>query len=355
MRSLRSIPLCVLAATVLCGVSAIAQQLAPAVRIVNPIDERQLVTLKGTVHPLANPMNDRGAAPDATLLDRMHLVLKRSDSQEAGLRALIADMHTPGSASYHKWLTPDAFGKQFGPSDQDIATVESWLTNHGFAVNKVNPGKQTIEFSGNVAQLRSAFHTQIHKYEVNGQMHYANASDPQIPAALSSVVGGFVSLNNFHPISYAKYLGKAQYDPKTDKAVPQWTVGSSSTGYNFVLAPADFAVQYDLNPLYNASINGSGQAIAIVNESNINVEMVNSFRSIFGLPVNPPQVIIDGNDPGLDGINNPGGPNGALTRGLSRRRVGWSHGAQCHHRPGHRWRYGAGERTLPGRRACRLQ
>jgi subtilase family serine protease len=308
MRLLHSSLFCVVSATLLCA-ATIAQQAAPVVRIVSPIDEKQLVTLKGTVHPLANRANDRGVAPDEMRLDRIHLVLRRSDSQETALRTLITQMHTPGTAAYHKWLTPDAFGKQFGPADEDITTVKTWLASHGFSVTKVNPGKQTLEFSGNVAQFRSAFHTQVHQYEVNGQTHYANAADPQIPAALSSVVGGFVSLNNFQAKSYAKYLGKAQYDPKTGKSAPEWTVGNSSEGYQYVLAPQDFAVQYDLNPLYTAGTNGTGQTIAIINESNINIAAVNNFRTLFGLPANPPQIIIDGNDPGVDGVNNPDGPN----------------------------------------------
>jgi uncharacterized membrane protein len=269
-----------------------------ASRIVGKIDESQLITLHGTMHPLANAKNDRGAAPASMPLDRMHLILNRSASQEAALRQLMSDMHTPGTASYHKWLTPDQFGKQFGPSDQDIATVETWLTNHGFNVIKVNPGKQTIEFSGNVAQLSSTFHTQIHKYEVDGETRYANAADPQIPAALAPVVGGFVSLNNFRPRSSVRVLGKASYNPKTDKAIPSWTYGTSS-GVDYVLAPGDFAVQYHMNPLYTAGTNGTGQSIAIIDYSNINVDLVNQFRSLFGLPVNPPQVIVDGNDPGI--------------------------------------------------------
>jgi subtilase family serine protease len=116
-------------------------------------------------------------------------------------------MHTPGTASYHKWLTPESFGKQFGPADEDVSAVETWLTGHGFSVTKVNPGKQTIEFAGNVGQFRNAFHAQIHKYVVNGETHYANTVDPQIPAALAPVVGGFVSLNNFRAKSYLKPLG----------------------------------------------------------------------------------------------------------------------------------------------------
>ena len=294
-----------------CCAGLTAQSYLPATRIVEPIDESRLVPLTGQTHPLANAANDRGAAPDAMPLERMHLVLKRSPSQEAALRQLISEMHSPGSASYHKWLTAEDFGMRFGPSDQDIATVTSWLQGHGFSVSKVNAGKQTIEFSGNVAQMRSAFHTQIHNYQVNGESHYAAAGNPSIPAALAPVVGGFVSLNNFRLKSYAHLLGKASYDPKTDKATPQWTVGNSTEGYSFVLAPQDFAVQYDLNPLYKAGVDGSGQTIAIVNESNIDIAKVNSFRTLFGLPYNPPQIIIDGNDPGVDGINNPDGANGA--------------------------------------------
>ena len=78
------------------------------------------------------------------------------------------------------------------------------------------------------------------------------------------------------------------------------------------MAPADLAVQYDLAPLYTAGTNGTGQSVAVVGDSNIDVAVVNGFRSIFGLPVNPPQVIIDGSDPGIGGVNNPS-PNGGST------------------------------------------
>jgi trimeric autotransporter adhesin len=307
MRALRFPCLSVLASVVIFVSSALGQNAAPAVRIVNPIDEKQLVTLGGTVHPLANAKNDRGAAPDSTPLERIHLRLKRSASQQAALDQLVNQLHTPGHPNYHKWLTPEQFGKQFAPSDQDIATVETWLTGHGFSVAGALPGKQVVEFSGNVGQFRSAFHAQIHKYQVNGESHFANASDPQIPAAIAPVVGGFVSLNNFHFKKQSKLLGKAQYDRTTDTATPMpgWTWGTGTTpgSIDFVLAPQDFAIEYDLNPLYTAStpVTGRGQTIAILNDSNININLANQFRSLFGLPANPPQVIIDGNDPGVNG------------------------------------------------------
>lgn len=283
-------------------------------RVTQRVDDNALVTLKGMVHPLANAANDRGAVPDSMRLDRIQIMLKRSSTQESALQQLIHDQHTPGTASYHKWLTPTQFGSQFGPSDQDIATLGSWLESKGFSVEKVNPGKQTLEISGSAGQFRNAFHAQIHKYSVDGEVHYANASNPQIPAALAPVLGGFAALNNFRIKPKLRILGKAEYNPKAGTAVPQWTVGGGGTALNnsYLLSPADFYLQYDLTPVYSGGTNGSGQTIAIVNDSNINVNLVSLFRSTFNIAnsTNVPQVIIDGNDPGIDGVNNPDGPNG---------------------------------------------
>src|SRR5579871_4388073 len=92
-----------------------------------PVDESKLVTLRGNTHPLARPQFDRGAAPDSLAMEHMLLVLKRSSEQEAALDTLLAEQQDKSSANYHKWLTPNEFGQQFGPSDQDIQTVSAWL------------------------------------------------------------------------------------------------------------------------------------------------------------------------------------------------------------------------------------
>ncbi len=132
-------------------------------------------------------------------MNRMLLVLKRSDEQESALRTLIDDQQDKASPNYHKWMTPDEFGKQFGPSDQDIQQVTAWLQSHGFQIAQVSKGRTVIEFSGTAAQVQDALHTSIHKYAVNGEQHWANANDPQIPAALTPVVAGVGSFSDFKP------------------------------------------------------------------------------------------------------------------------------------------------------------
>ena len=184
-------------------------------RLTQVINDKAVVSLKGTMHPLANAANDRGLANTSMQLERIQVLLRRSATQETSLKQAIRDMHTPGSASYHKWLTPNQFGKLYGPSDADIATLSNWLGAHGFTVTRVNPGKLTLEMTGSVAQFQKTFSAPIHKYQIQGQTRFANAAEPQIPAALAPVFGGFASLNNFPLKSYMQRLGTATFDPAT--------------------------------------------------------------------------------------------------------------------------------------------
>lgn len=177
-------------------------------RITAAVNESQLTTLRGNTHPYARPQFDRGAAPDSLPMARMLLVLQRSAAQEAALDALMEQQQDKSSPNYHSWLTPQQFGLQFGPADADIQTVSSWLESHGFTVNRVSNGRTVIEFSGTAGQVRDAFHTEIHRYSVNNEDHWANSSDPQIPTALTPVVAGIDTLYNF-PREAMHHVGSA--------------------------------------------------------------------------------------------------------------------------------------------------
>jgi trimeric autotransporter adhesin len=198
---------------------------APASLLVTkPIDETKLVTLHGNVHPLAQAPYDRGAVPDAMPAERILLLLNRPPARETALQQFLSDVHRRGSTSYHKWITPEQFGKQFGAADADIRTAVGWLQSQGFNVARVTKSKQCIEFSGNAGQLRDAFHTEIHQYDVNGETHYANASEISIPAALAPLVRGVSPLNNFRAQSYVQVAGSALYSRARKKATPLWTI-----------------------------------------------------------------------------------------------------------------------------------
>src|SRR5258708_33216457 len=187
-----------------------------AARVTDQVDDTNRTVLRGNVHPKARAEFDQGAVADAQPLTRVLLLLQRSAEQEAALRQLMEQQQAKNSPSYHAWLTPQQFGAQFGPADADVRAVTDWLTAHGFQNIKVAKGKTVVEFSGNVGQVRSAFGTEIHKYNVKGEEHFANVSDPQIPAALAPVVRGVVALHNFRPKSFIHNAATFQRNAKTD-------------------------------------------------------------------------------------------------------------------------------------------
>ncbi len=120
--------------------------------------------------------------------------------------------------------------------------------------------------------------------------------NPQIPVALAPVIAGITPINDFRPKSYLRNFGKAVYDSRSKKFVPDWTFPSGQDLLD--LAPGDFALQYDLGPLYAAGITGSGITIGLIGASNVDPIAVANYRAFFGLPANPLNVVIDGTDPG---------------------------------------------------------
>ena len=280
-----------------------AQAPSARVRITQPVDETKLTVLHGNTYPLARPQFDRGAAPYSLPMQRMQLVLKRSAEREAALQTLMAQQQDKSSPNYHKWLTPDQFGSEFGPSDQDIQTITSWLQSHGFQIGNISKGRTIIEFSGNASQVQEAFHTPIHSFMVNGVHHWANTNDPAIPTALAPVVAGVSSLHNFFPKRMSRsILPRATSTRGSIRglAMPQFTFTDKQNNTNFALGPTDFGTIYNVTQLWNSGIDGTGQTIAIVTDSNINIQDIRDFRSVFGLPAKDPKITVNGTDPGID-------------------------------------------------------
>lgn len=262
-------------------------------RISAVVDNTKLAVLRGNTHPMARAEFDRGPAPASLPMEHMMLVLKRSAQQETALETLLAQQQDRTSANYHKWLSPEQFGQQFGPSDQDMQTITSWLQSNGFQVNSVAAGRTTIDFSGTAGQVQAAFHTAIHSYVLtNGEQHWANSSDPQIPTALTPVVAGVGSLNNFRrkPLhSSPAVVRKNLATGKFTRISPQVTFpgqpyglcnGQSGTTNCWGVGPGDFATIYNVP----STATGAGQTIAIVSDSDIYAADVTAFRSIFSLP-----------------------------------------------------------------------
>jgi subtilase family serine protease len=258
-------------AAALCGAAlgATAAQAAPPT-VTRPVNDLQTVTLAGNTRPEANPANDRGALPAETPLAHMELLLKRPPATQAALDAYVERLTDRRSPDYHRWLTAEALGTDFGPAAFDIAAVTHWLGGHGFTVNGMSKSRMTIDFSGTAGEVAQAFHTSLHVIQANGATHIANMTDPRIPAALSGVVAGIVSLNDFRP--------RPMFKPR-----PAYTATLDGSTFDIV-APADLATIYDFNPTFQAGTTGAGQTIVVIEDTNVyKTADWTSFRAAFGL------------------------------------------------------------------------
>lgn len=273
-------------ATILSGVSALAQSGPQSNRITQSVQNRQRTTLAGHLPPRAKPENDRGRVAPSMEMSSVILTLSPSASQQADLEKLLAAQQTPGSPEYHGWLTPEEFGQRFGVSDADIAKISEWLEGQGLKVDNVARGRNWISVSGTAAQMEAAFQTEIHGYGSGGETHFANATEPSVPAAFNGVVKGVRGLNDFRMRPRPATLSR-----------PQNTTGRGGSHY---LAPNDLATIYDITPLYNAGINGTGQKIVVAGQTAINLSDIEQFRTNFNLAANDPQTVL------VPGSRNPG-------------------------------------------------
>lgn len=279
----------------LVGLVTVDSAFARGARVINDSDR---TVLRGNVHPLAREESDAGSTDFSLPMERMVIALQPSPDKQAALSQFLAAQHDPNSADFHHWLTPEEFGERFGAAPEDVAAVTGWLTSQGFTVREVGKARTWINFSGAVSGVERAFRTQIHDYNVNGKTFHGNAVDPSIPRALADVVSGVVSLHNFP----RKPMNTGARPLTKEELLPEYT---TSRGSHY-MAPGDFATIYNVASLYSAGINGTGQSIAIAGRTHPSSTNWSTFRSSMGLPANPPQVIVNGADPGDLGADEDG-------------------------------------------------
>lgn len=236
-------------------------------RITLPIDSSQMVTLPGHIHRMAQPQYDQGRVDSSFQLGYVTMLFTPSVAQAKALDLLLAQQQDPASANFHKWLTPEQFADRFGMSANDTQKVIAWLKSQGFHIVNVARGRQFVVFSGTEGQIERTFRTEIHRYNVEGETHVANAFMPSIPAALSGIAVGFRGLNDF-----ALKPAVRQH--------PDYTLSGASTHF---LAPGDIATIYNTNPLYTLGFDGTGQKIAIVGQTDVYIDDIDDFRTDFGL------------------------------------------------------------------------
>src|SRR5215467_1138664 len=228
-------------------------------RIAGALTSGPTVALRGNVHHKALSKYDQGPADPSLRFGSLTLQMTPTARQQKALQKLLVEQQDLKSPNYHKWVTPEQWADRFGVGPADIQKITTWLKAQGFTVTYVARGRNWITFSGTAAQIRNTFGTEIHRYNVNGEVHVANATAPKIPTALAGIVTGIRGMHDFHlrPMGvHRNFAARPYYNDAT---------------FGDLVAPGDLATIYDINALYNAStsIDGTGQKLAVIGQTDI--------------------------------------------------------------------------------------
>jgi subtilase family serine protease len=297
--------------------------------VTGAVDRGRMVPTRGAVSSAVAQLQARGQAQDmgrrdpAAAMEDIQLVLVRPQERQAAFDAQVEALHRRGDVSYHQWLTPTVVGTEFGPAAEDVAALTGYLRGEGFTVNAVGLSGMYVDFSGTVGQVEQSFHTEIDTVRTaDGEEHYAAVKEAEIPAALSGLVAGFVSLSDVrtvHP-NYRRAVpvgmrAGAFVNPPIAKDAMSGASGvmdgateiagnprplDDVSSSNYAVAPGDFYTIYNETPLLNpvlpatTRIDGTGVTIALLEQSAIAASDVTQFRTMFGVsPATPASLVTD--------------------------------------------------------------
>jgi hypothetical protein len=257
--------------SVVAVISMVAQTSGRANRIVPQTGAQATVTMAGSVHPLTRRATDLGAVNPALRMESLTLNTSVGAAEQAELDALLAAQQDAGSGEYHRWLTQEEYGARFGLTEADLGEVTGWLAAEGLTVKGVSRSRNAIYFSGRAAQVELAFGTELHRYQLRGETHFANATQLRVPAAMAGVMLQVGGLNDFRlkPRNHRRH-------------VAEYTAGTSQGIMNF-LTPGDWATIYDVTPIYGAGYTGTGAYVGVVGQTYAPESDISNFRSAAGL------------------------------------------------------------------------
>jgi subtilase family serine protease len=177
MHKRRIFAVAVTAATVLAAAVAVAPSASAAPKLTAVPNSKPLWT--------ANAKHLGSARGAAKIHARVYL------SPQGGLgavrKAAIA-MSTPGTASYHHFLTPAQYRARFGTTKATVTAVSAYLKSAGLKIRRVGANNRYLVVHGTVRAAERAFSTQIDRYKHHGLIVKAPTSLVKVPAGLAASV-----------------------------------------------------------------------------------------------------------------------------------------------------------------------
>jgi subtilase family serine protease len=238
---------------------------------------------------------------------RMHVTVALKVRDPVSLAAYAQAVSTPGSSSYHRYLTPTQFAARFGPTSGQVAAVRRSLLAHGLRPGSASVNRLSIPVTGSVAQVEHAFSLSFRRLALRGGRRAVIASAaPAFDAGVARDVQAVLGLSSIspprplmvrpqtlgiavgahpaaHPVAHASQGAPAPCGQASAAAAPQHAYTADQ-----------IAAAYHFSDLYGSGAQGQGQTIAIYELESNDPNDIAAYESCYGINAPVSYIQVDG-------------------------------------------------------------
>ena len=163
-------------------------------------DTQATTTLSGSAAPVTS---DR-LGGDAVRGSRSQTVQVWMAGHQQAAQQFADAVSTPGSPTYHQYLSPSAYTQRFGPSAAQVRAVHSYLSRAGFTKVQTSINDDYVSATAPVSTINQVFSVQMRRYRIRGAgatsaTIKSNDRDLTVPTWISSDILVVTGLNSTQP------------------------------------------------------------------------------------------------------------------------------------------------------------
>jgi len=210
----------------------------------------------------------------------------------AGLDEFLRQLADPASPNYKKYLTPEQFAAQFGPTESDYATVEQFARTNGLRITATHVNRLLLDVAGPVSSVEKTFHISLRTYRHphDARDFFAPDTEPTVDKSLPVVdIQGLSDYSLPQPKLVKKNL--LSTTPK---------FGSAADGYSYF--GDDFRAAY----VPGTTLNGAGQTVGLLQFDGYYASDITAYATAAGggrTNIVIQKVLLDGYGGGITSVN----------------------------------------------------
>ena len=190
------------------------------------------------------------------------------------LAAFATAVSTPGTASYHHFLTVPQFAARFGPSDVVVTALDQYLRSRGLSVGQISANRLSQNVTGTSGDVERAFATPLLNFRTAaGAEVIGSTAGPKLPADLAGSVSFVDGLEPWvvpssNLVRWPRRPVKAatvEESPRSPEGQAQGLAAANCGGMaGQGLTPAQLDTAYGLSGFDARGDQGQGETIGLI-------------------------------------------------------------------------------------------